>query len=143
MGDIFGNLLDWGRVMEQIAELRDAGKLDEHQDGLRRILRYPDNWRLRETVLGCVKDLSAPSEEIISEVLAIMRNDNIYWEARVMAAEALGHVVGRRESIGAELAHEVVEAMEAILARTQPSQFHDAIRRSLPTVGTREDRPEA
>ena len=85
----------------------------------------------------------APAISPDGSKLAIMRNDNIYWEARVMAAEALGHVVGRRESIGAELAHEVVEAMEAILARTQPSQFHDAIRRSLPTVGTREDRPEA
>ena len=41
MSDVFGSLLDWGHVMEQIVDLKNAGKLDEHQDGLSRILRYP------------------------------------------------------------------------------------------------------
>lgn len=50
-GDVFGDLRAWGRVLGQIAELRKAKKLDEHQEGLTRILRYPSNWRLREEVL--------------------------------------------------------------------------------------------
>jgi len=33
-GDIFGNLREWGQVPEQIAELTDTEKLDQHQAGL-------------------------------------------------------------------------------------------------------------
>ena len=73
-----------------------------------------------------------PSEEIVREVLAIMRNGDIYWEARALAADVLCHVAGRREGIGGDLAREVVEATKAFLAGTQPPQSHDAITESAP-----------
>lgn len=42
--DIFGNLTDWGRVIEMLDRLKELKKLDRNQDGLTRVLRYRDNW---------------------------------------------------------------------------------------------------
>lgn len=49
--DIFGNLMDWGLVLDKLDDLKKSEKLHKHQADLIRILRYRNNWRLRETVL--------------------------------------------------------------------------------------------
>jgi len=69
--DIFGNLIDWGHVIETLDRLKELKQLDRHQDGLTRILRYRDNWRLRETVLKHIVHLVEPTEELVQEVINI------------------------------------------------------------------------
>ena len=137
-GDVFGDLRVWGRVLDQIAELRKSNKLDEHQEGLTRILRYPDNWRLREETLEAVKDVEAPTGELLARVLAIMMDENLYWQVRVLAAEALSRLVGKHakgnEAALSMSAAEVIEKMNAILDSPQPPVFHDGIRRFVAAI---------
>lgn len=136
--DIFGDLRDWGRALDQIAELRSSGKLDEHQEELARVLRYRDNWRLREAALEAAEDISSPSDEILSQVLAIMMDEGVYWQARVLAADTLSHLIKKHDN-GPERAlslteAKVIEKMNMILGSPQPPIFHESVRRFLRAI---------
>jgi len=136
--DDFGNLEEWGRVLSQLSQLEHDRTLDEHQDGLVRLLRYPDNWRLREAALEAVGNVKCPSEVLISEVLRIMASDQLYHEVRVLAAEALVRLVEAarvsKDGRNRALEQQVVDQMHALLDSPHPPVLHQAIQRALPTV---------
>ena len=133
--DEFGNLREWGRVIEQISGLKDAGTLNEHQEGLVRILRYRENWRLRETVLEVVREVKSPSVEFVFGVSAVLTDSGLYGEVRVLAAEALGELLRNRKetegNAGVRIECEIVEQMKRILDSPGAPVLHDAIRRVL------------
>ncbi len=137
-GDIFGNLREWGHVPEQITELADAGKLDEHQAGLVRILRYRDNWRLQEMVLKSMKDLSAPSDELISEVLGLLADEGLYYQARILAAQALADLLTRKGIEYAEdrdaVLRRVVERIRTVVDSHGPPVLHNVMRECLTAI---------
>jgi hypothetical protein len=138
--DIFGNFREWGQVPEQLTALREAGKLDEHQEGLVRMLRYRDNWRLREMALQAVGGLTTPSQEIVSEVLAITVDEELYYEVRILASQTLAGLLARKDvdfagDRCAVLRH-VVEAMQRILAAPGIPALHNALRTCLATIGS-------
>jgi hypothetical protein len=87
------DLMDWGRVLDELEELRRLQLLDEHQDGLKRILRYKPNWRLRECALQCAKEVAVPRDGLIEEACAVMCDEDSYTELRMLAAEAVGRLV--------------------------------------------------
>ncbi|MBW2252789.1 MAG: hypothetical protein JRF60_19770 [Deltaproteobacteria bacterium] len=91
--DIFDNLMDWGQAMDKLNQLKQSKTLNEHQPGLVRILRYRDNWRLRETVLNYVKDITHPSDDLLTEVLNIVMDENVYYDARIIAVDALASLM--------------------------------------------------
>ena len=133
--DIFSDLRDWGEVLDRIAQLKGSKSLDEHQGGLARILRYRDNWRLREAALKAAGDIASPSDELLSQVLAVMMDEDVYWQARVMAAEALNHLMQKESGGTASLnAAKVIEKMDALLSSPQPPALHDGVRRFLKAI---------
>ena len=87
--DPFGNLTDWGQVLETLDKLADSGRLAECQPGLIRILRFKGNWRLREELLKRVGEIKTPSRELADQVLSILADDNVYYDARIIAGDAL------------------------------------------------------
>ncbi len=131
--DRFGNLTEWGRVLEEIDVLRANRELDRQQEGLLRILRYRDNWRLREAVLEATKDMDAPGEALLSAVLDIMMDESLYQEVRVLAAEALATSLARaNEQKRHDLDHlkqHAVEQIAKLLDSTLPPVIHQAVRR--------------
>jgi len=94
--DLFGSLRDWGPVLELVDDLADNGQLAKCQPGLIRILRYKGNWRLREEVLKRVGEIKTPSSELVFQVLSILADDNIYYDVRILASEALIQMVEKR-----------------------------------------------
>lgn len=137
-GDIFGNLEDWGRVVEQLDRLTREGALDPHQPGLVRLLRFEGNWRLREAALEAARHVREPAEALVAEVLRRMMDESLYYEARAPAAEALAALVaaGRRAPGQRHRALEarVLEQMHALLDGPGPPVLHQAVRRVLPTI---------
>ncbi len=137
-GDAFGNLEEWGRVMNQLDCLKRSHELDRHQNGLIRLLRYRENWRLREAALECVRDLTHPSQGILCETLLIMMDEDLYYEVRILAAEALGELMKMvstpTDTWPAGLRQRVTEQMHVLLDSHQPPIMHQAVRRSLPTI---------
>lgn len=131
--DVFGNLRDWGSVIDRIEAMEKQRTLDHHQQGLARILRYRDNWRLRETVLKCIKHIRRPSGELLQALLAIMMDESIYHEARLMAAEALASAVvlqdGKTKLEDAVTVASVMEKMTALLKAPDVPVFHQGLAR--------------
>ena len=87
--DPFGNLTEWGHTLETLWDLADNGNLSQCQSGLIRILRYKGNWRLREEVLKLVGEVDIPSKELVHQVITILDDDNIYYDVRIIAGNAL------------------------------------------------------
>jgi hypothetical protein len=135
---ILGDLQDWGHVLERLEELGRSGQLEQHQEVLIGLLRRDDNWRLREAALESVQAIRQPTEPLVREVSGIMMNRGLYFQARVLAAEALGACLKRlADSSGSaamRIRHDVREQMHALLASHDVPLLHQAVRRILPNV---------
>ena len=126
--DPFGNLTDWGPVLDTLADLSGKGALSTCQPGLIRILRYKGNWRLREEVLKRVGDIQTPSRALIQAVIVILADDNIYYDARIIAGKALVQLLKKIESEGSEdIAGHIQKVIKKIKSTPQPPYFDKAI----------------
>lgn len=137
----FGNLKDWGPVLEQMETLAKSGKLGDCQNELIRVLRYNDNWRLREAAIEYLADIRNPSPELIDEVYAIMMREDLYYDVRILAADALGKVLGHCTKKGKfgeaavnRNASKVIHGMKRLLEDPQPPILHKAVRMSLEQI---------
>ena len=128
--DPFGNLTDWGMALNVFEEMANNGRLDECQPGLIRILRFKGNWRLREEVLKRIGELQIPSEDVFLQVLSILSDDNIYYDARVIAGEVLVEML---KNVHADAYDELVTAakktVEKLRRTPQPPFFNEALDR--------------
>ena len=134
--DPFGNLTDWGPVLDTFDELADSGRLAECQPGLIRILRFKGNWRLREEVLKRVGEIQTPSRELVLQVLAILADDNTYYDARIIAGDALVQLLknGPADS-HEELTSAAKKLVDKLKSTPQPPFFDEAIDRVHREVG--------
>ena len=143
--DIFGNIREWGVVLECLDDLKQSRKLDEHQEGLTRILRYRENWRLREKVLEYACEIKSPFDKLIIELFNIMTDEDIYFEARILAANALGYLIPKRKGIPEKeekfSEDKVVLQMINVLNSAGPPHFHEAIAKSLGRIGDKRALP--
>lgn len=136
--DVFANLEDWGHVLERLAEFARNGEIERHQDSLIALLRYPDNWRLREAALESVPAIRHPTAMLVREICKIMLNDGLYYQVRVLAAEALSAALERLAERSKDdltgLRGEIREQMHALLDSHELPVLHQAVRRILPKV---------
>lgn len=133
--DPFGNLQEWGTVLDKLKELEQTGTLSDCQIGLVRILRFKGNWRLREVVLKSIAKIKTPEVELTDEVLYIIMDDNTYYEARIMACEALQHIIKRKrccqKSFMVFPRRHFSEQLSLLRNTPQPPIFSHAIDRCL------------
>jgi hypothetical protein len=138
-GDSFCSCLEWNRVSEQVAELAAAGNLDEQQAGLTRLLRYPHNWRLREITLRSLRELKAPTDELLAEVLRLAADEEVYLELRLLAVGALSTLLAKRESKDGDGRHaarrRVDEKIGALADSPAPPVLRKAIQECLTAQG--------
>lgn len=139
--DIFGNLREWDKVLEVLDSLKESIKLDEHQTGLARILRYGQNWKLLERVLEDAKEISQPSNEFLLEVSRIMTDRNVHLNARILALETLECLVPRipqdrkqDHNLNPTL---IVCKMVDMFKSPEPPIFHEAVTKSLNSINAK------
>jgi len=134
--DPFGNLSDWRPVLELIDELADSGKLGPCQPGLIRILRHKGNWRLREAVLMRVGEIEAPSSELVLEVLSVLADDNIYYDVRILAGDALTQLLKNvRDGFIDNIRMSAQKVAERLRATPQPIIFEHALKKLYSEIG--------
>ena len=92
--DPFGNLEDWGKVLITVKQLTDQGTLDEAQEGIIRLVRYRDNWRLRESALVAARQIKEPTPALLDAIAQVLEDQSTYVDARILAARALGDLAG-------------------------------------------------
>jgi hypothetical protein len=135
----FGNLRDWGSVLEKLEHIKAAGVLDEHQQELSRVLRYRENWRLTERVLECMQEVERPFDELIEAVCRIMCDEDAYIDIRILAADALGDLVLKRRMNTGEGpcfgGVPVTQVMKGFLDCPQVPVFRAAVSRAIETAG--------
>lgn len=133
--DIFGNLREWGHVPEQLEHLTKAGVLDDHQEGLIRLLRYRGNWRLREMALEAIPHLRSPDDRLLSEVLSIVMDDGLYCEVRMLAARSLSGLLTRNlahyQRDGRAVLCGVIQKIRMLLDSPQLPVMRKALRECL------------
>lgn len=131
--DPFGNLKDWGPVLELLCQLSDEGKLSECQHGLTRILAYRDNWRLREETLKRIGTILKPSDEMIRQVLKIIADEKLYYEVRILACETMEELMKNSyDRFGAEVETTILKTIKELLSMQHPPIFVPALKRLYP-----------
>lgn len=128
--DPFGNLRDWGPVLELICQLADEGNLSECQHGLTRILRYRDNWRLREETLKRIGKIENPDNALVHQVLNIIADENLYYELRILACETMEEILQNAfDKLDTTLETEILKTVENLLSTQHPPIFEPALKK--------------
>ena len=135
--DPFGNLMNWDAVLDILDELAENDGLNECQGGLIRILKYKGNWRLREEVLKRVGEIQGPSHHLILQVLSILDDDNTYYDARILAGDALVQMLkSAQDGFRGETKMSVLKVTEKAKVYTPSIVFSDnAVKKLYTEIG--------
>lgn len=128
--DPFGNLKDWGPVLELICKLADEENMRECQPGLTRVLRYRDNWKLREETLNRIGKINDPDDALVLQVLNIIADENLYYEVRVLACETMMEFLkNSANTFDTEIKTEILRTVENLLRSQQPPIFEPVLKK--------------
>ncbi|WP_136807225.1 hypothetical protein [Desulfosediminicola flagellatus] len=126
--DPFGNLREWGPVLEQIYQLADEGNLSECQSGLTRILRYRDNWRLREETLLRIGKIKTPDDAMVRQVLKIIDDEKLYYDVRILGCQTMAELMKNSSArFNAATETDILNKVEVLSSTTQPPIFEEAL----------------
>jgi hypothetical protein len=93
--DVFGDSQEWGLVLDHVQRLREEWTLDDHQQGLARLGRYPCNWQLRQA--GLRAELQRPIDEVIRGAVQMMADKSSDGrETRILAGGAVSTILSNR-----------------------------------------------
>lgn len=87
------NFQDWEGVLDTLEKIKKKGVLHHYQTDLIRLLKYRGNWRLCEAALQAIRQIKQPTAPLVSEVLNIIMDDNLYYEVRAMACHTLNELI--------------------------------------------------
>jgi hypothetical protein len=135
--DLFGDLSEWGRVLDQLEQLSLAGQLDEHQAGMARILRFRQNWQLTERVLALATGVKQSNDLLTAEVVHVLADVGADIETRVLAAKAIGHLLRNRPPQGTSRGFDpdrVIQNMKATVAGSNMPVLQRAVADALSSV---------
>ena len=131
---VFGNLNDWGFVLEQLGKLSESHELGNYQDELIRLLRFDQNWRLREAAIESLTFVENPGFDIAREVTSLINRKDLYYDVRILATEGLEKLVPTivkkntfDKDILKQFIQKIVAEMDDLLASPEPPKFHDAL----------------
>ncbi|MDM8554838.1 hypothetical protein QUF75_08925 [Desulfococcaceae bacterium HSG7] len=135
---IFGNLNDWETVLDKLDKLSESRELDNCQDELIRLLRFDQNWRLREAAIESLPFVEDPDLNLAREVISLIKRKDLYYDVRILATDGLEklttNIVDNRafdKDILKRFVLAIIKDMDALLASPEPPKFHDALRNSM------------
>lgn len=138
---LFGNLNDWGIVLERLEKLSQTHELDQYQDELIRLLRFDQNWRLREAAIESLPFIKNPGLNLAREVAALIKRKDLYYDVRILATDGLEKlattIVGNKafdKDILRKFIQGIVKDMDELLASPEPPIFHDVLQNSMSQV---------
>lgn len=133
-GDPFGDLREWGRVIEKLQQMKEEGELDDAQPGLIRLIRYPDNWRIRERALIAARHVAQPNSALLKAIATVLMDANTYADVRILAARALGDLAGRDRQTGSPDGFgpdEILVVLKGLLATPEAPVLHRAVEEAI------------
>jgi hypothetical protein len=137
MSDVFGDLREWGDVLTTLQQLTDQGRLDDHQHGLARLVRFRDNWRLQEAALECALKVECSCDLLLADTLNALVCRDTPLMLRITAARATGHLLACYSDDGQSPfdVYRAYQTLEQVAAQPQPPILADALREALDKAG--------
>ncbi len=132
----WNSLREWDRVLGWLEYSIRQHSLDSRERDLIWLLRFNDNWRLREAALKAVRHLKEPSAGLMSEVVRIIEDTSLYSGVRVLGAEALAHLLDCNRKMRRPPAQKkaITRRLRALMAEPQPPIVTDAVRSALDII---------
>jgi hypothetical protein len=140
--DILGNLSRKDEVLAMLEEIASQSRLDEHQIGLARILRFKENPTLLHAALECATNIERSSDILIAETLNVLVAQDLPVSIRSLAAGALGHLISRRP-IKADSDFDldmVMESMAHVLRKSESPTLKKALFKAIGLARSRRPR---
>jgi len=135
---VFGNLTDWGIVLDKLKQLSDSRELGNYQDELIGLLRFDQNWRLREAAIESLPLVENPGLNLAREVFSIIKRKDLYYDVRILATDSLEKltttIVNNKDfdkDILKQFVLSILSDLETLLASPEPPIFHDALQNSM------------
>lgn len=132
--DPFGDLRNWGAVLNRLEQLSDQKGLDAVQPGLVRLIRYRSNWQLRERALLCAREVANPSCDLLSAVLDLAVHRGVYLDARILAVNALAVLFAKQAAAHSPLRRRVIDELGRQLLEPEAPVFRLAVGRALEKI---------
>jgi hypothetical protein len=140
--DIFGNLSRKDEVLAALEEIVSQNRLDEHQIGLARILRFRENHALLHAALECAIKIKRSSDILIAEALNVLVAQDLPVSIRSLAAGALGHLIYHRPT-KADSDFDldmVMESMTHVLHKSESPTLKKALFKAIGLANSRRPR---
>jgi hypothetical protein len=138
---IFGNLTDWSIVLEKLEKLSDSRELGNYQDELIRLLRFDQNWRLREAAIESLSFVENPGLNLAREVISLIKRKDLYYDVRILATDSLGKLFTAivktqafEKDILKQFVLEIIKDVEGLLASPEPPKFQDALQNTMDQI---------
>ena len=133
----WNSLLEWDRALAWMEYAIRQHSLDSRQTDLAWLLRFSDNWRLREAALKAVRHLNEPSAILMDEVIRIVEDESLYSGVRMLAVQALVDLLADRPSTGipAKCRKAIIASLRWVAAESHPPVLVEAAREALGTIG--------
>lgn len=132
--NVFGNLMDWGAVLEKLERLSRTGELGYCQDELIRLLRFDHNWRLREAAIEALPFVENPGLDLAQEVLLVIKRRDLYYDIRILATdsfEKMAHAMVKNPDIDKDRLQAfftaAIKDLNALLSSPEPPIFYTAL----------------
>ncbi|MEE4362659.1 MAG: hypothetical protein V2J08_01935 [Desulfotignum sp.] len=132
--NVFGNLMDWGAVLEKLERLSRTGELGYCQDELIRLLRFDHNWRLREAAIEALPFVENPGLDLAQEVLLVIKRRDLYYDIRILATdsfEKMARAMVKNPDIDKDQLQAfftaAIKDLNALLSSPEPPIFYTAL----------------
>ncbi len=140
--DIWENLSRKDEVLAALEEIASQNRLDEHQIGLARILRFRESHTLLHAALECATKIERSSDILIAEALNVLVAQDLPVSIRSSAANALGHLISHRP-IRADSDFDlemVIESMAHVLRKSESRSLKKALFNAIGLASSRRPR---
>jgi hypothetical protein len=140
--DILGKLSRKDEVLAVLEEIASQNRLDEHQIGLARILRFRENHTLLRAALECATKIESSSDILIAEALNALVAPDLPVSIRSLAAGALGHLIYHRSTkANSDFDLEMVmESMAHVLRKSESPTLKKAMLKAIGLARSRRPR---
>ncbi|HOE17841.1 MAG TPA: hypothetical protein PLX02_10770 [Syntrophorhabdaceae bacterium] len=124
----------WATAFIRIYERQGIADFEKYQYSIAKILRLGPNHEQEEKLLAYVKDITNPKDVLLEALAAIMLNNSINNNSRILAVNALRVLLPIIMPNTKHIRESIVRAMEGIINSPEKTVFYDTVKDTLKSI---------
>jgi hypothetical protein len=127
---------DWRPMAVRLERLKACGTLEEAEVEMIAVLKFSSNLLLREQVLLHARHIAVPSDRLLTALLDVICNRELFVDERTLAAQALSALVARLNSKADDQVRkwEMVRKLSQTLALPEPQVLRQAVEKVIERI---------